>query len=305
MGKAFVQISSVFAELEAGTTSERSRQMMAYKREREEWVGKVPFGWRLVGKHLERDPEQQRALRTAAKRYVAGEAMTTIARDFGMQHGPLKRMLASARVREVLPDKLAGELAAALVGRRMQRVPSSKQSLLGGIARCGVCGGPMRRSSTRAARQGQWYQYRCPEPGHAGISARILEPYVSKAVLDAVDAGLLTKAIRQRAKLGNVRKASEIEARIELLETDHYVNGKIPAARFKRLRDQLVEQLDAARRQERAVGVKFPEELARNLRERWDDLTIDERRRIIGACLERVEVLPVGAGDRVRLVWRG
>jgi site-specific DNA recombinase len=55
MGKAFVQISSVFAELEAGTTSERSRQMHAYKRERGEAVGRVPFGWRRVGKHHEQD----------------------------------------------------------------------------------------------------------------------------------------------------------------------------------------------------------------------------------------------------------
>jgi DNA invertase Pin-like site-specific DNA recombinase len=309
MGKAFVQISSVFAELEAGTTSERSRQMMAYKSDRGEWVGRVPFGWRLVGKHLEPDPDQQAILEQAARRYVAGESFSSIARDLGLGVAPMIRMLHSERVQEVLPPDLLGPLVSALTARRLVRVPTSSASLLGGLASCGVCGGAMVASSTRAGRSGRWRQYRCPVAGHVGISAPWLDAYVSEQVLAAVDTGKLLKAIRARKPKARTRKASELEARLELLEHDHYVTGKVPAARFSRLRDGLLEQLAEARRVEQQAGVAIPEELARNLGERWDTLSIEARRRFVSAVLERIEVAKsVGHGpvdpSRVDLRWR-
>jgi DNA invertase Pin-like site-specific DNA recombinase len=310
MGKAFVQISSVFAELEAGTLSERARQMMAYKRERGEFVGKVPFGWRKVGKGLEPEPGEQKILRDAARRYVRGQTFSEIARALGFHVQTISRMLQSPRVLEGLPPSVSGPLAQALRERKRDRAGTSAKSLLGGLARCAMCGGPLHAAATRGGRRGKWWSYVCRTPGHVHISAGWLDAHVAEAVIEAVDTGKLIAAIKRRQKLARPRKVSEIEARIELLEDAFYVQGKVPKARFERLRDGLLEALKEAQDHERAAATDLPADLARDLGKTWPKLTVPERRRIVSAVLERVEVRKAtdhGTIDpgRVTLVWRG
>ena len=306
MGRAFVQITSVFAELEAGTTSERSRQMMAYKREHGEWVGRVPFGWRLVGKHLERDEDEQRQLQDAARRYVAGDSFNRIAADLGMRTAVLSRILHSERVHEALPEDLSGPLADAILARKYQRIPTSTQSLLGGIARCGVCNATMRTSSTRAGRRGRWGSYRCDAPGHAGIARPWLDERVTEQVLDYIDVDKLLAS--RKAKPKRTRKVSAIEARLEHLDTQ-YVEGKLPKGRFDRMNGALLAQLNEAQQGERDNGIDLPAELARNLAQWWPTFAIETQRRIIKAVVETITVAKAsGHGpiepERVQITWR-
>jgi site-specific DNA recombinase len=310
MGKAMQSIVATFAELESGTISERSRKMMAYKRERGEPVGRVPFGWKRNGKEYEPDPDQQAILAEAARRYVAGETLAAIASDLGFSApGPLSRMLQSDRVQEALPAEQAEALREALKSRLRERVPSSHRSLLGGIATCGQCGATMTAGSTRANRRGRWFSYGCRQSGHVHISAPWLDNYVSEKVVDMVDTGRLTEAISQRRKSKPVRKVSDLEARLEILENAYYVEGKMPESRFRRLRDELLERLEKARRSERERGADLPAETVRDLAERWAALDVPARRKVIAAVLREVEVAKAtgnGAPDpsRVRLVWR-
>jgi DNA invertase Pin-like site-specific DNA recombinase len=297
------------AQFESDQISVRSKAMMAYKAKKGEPVGRVPYGWRRNGKTYEPDPEQQAALREAAARFIAGETFSAIAPGVGLPVASLSRILRSQRVLDALPPELSGPLAQALRDRRWQRVPTSKQSLLGGIARCAECGTTMTKVSTRGGRKnGRWYSYACRD-SHAAISGQWLDAYVTREVLDAADTGRLLTALKKRRKVKTPRRVSEIEARLELLEHDHYVTGKIPAARFERLRDALLDQLKAAQKVERDADVDLPAELARDLGERWGDLSIGTRRRIVRACLEGIEVEKAkGHGrvdpGRVRLVWR-
>lgn len=308
-GRFVYTVLAAAGEMESAHISERSKAMLAYKREREEWVGRVPYGWRLVGKHLERDPSQQEKLSEAARRYIDGESFSGIAHDLGFGIGPLSRMLRSERVQDALPDEVSGPLARALIERKMERVPASRRSLLGGIASCGVCGSSLALSSTRAGRGGRWYQYRCGERGHVGIGGPWLDAFVTEAVLEAVDTGELLAALKRRKTPSRSRKASEVEARLELLD-EMFTSGKVSKPRFERSNAQLLAQLAAARREERSSGVDLPAEVARDLSGRWPDLTLQGRRQIIAAVLERVEVSKAtGHGkidpSRVLLRWRG
>jgi DNA invertase Pin-like site-specific DNA recombinase len=307
-GRAFYQMRGVFGEFESRNLSERSRAMMRHKKDRNEWVGRVPFGWALDDKHLVVDPAQQEILRDAARRFVRGESFSEIGRRHALLVSPLSRMLASERVQGVLPPDLAGELALALKTRRMQRVPTSRQSLLGGIAVCVECGGGMVLASTRGGRRGRWGQYRCPKAGHVGIAARWLEDYVTGRVIDMVDTTKLVDEIRARRATGRTRKASEIEARMELLD-QMFTDGKMTKPRYERANADLVDRLAAAQSAERVQGIDLPAELARELGNRWEGLDVAARRRIIRAVLQRIEVhKATGHGpiseDRVMLVWR-
>jgi DNA invertase Pin-like site-specific DNA recombinase len=307
-GKFVYNVLAAAGQMEADTTSERSKQMHAYKKAHNEPVGRVPFGWKRVGKHFERDEEQQAVLLDAARRYIAGESYNAIAARVGMATQVISRILQSERVHEALPDDVSEPLAEAIMARRMERVPSSVRSLLGGIARCGECGGPLRLSSTRAGRKGRWSQYRCDKPGHAGIAGPWLENYVTEAVLAYIDTDRLQEAIKRQRKTRPTRKVSGIEARLDLLDAQ-YVEGKVSKARFDRMNTQLLEQLKAAQTTERQRGVDLPAELARNLSAKWDGMPVSTRRRILEAVVQSITVAKAeGHGpidpSRVKIEWR-
>jgi DNA invertase Pin-like site-specific DNA recombinase len=309
-GRAMVQMTAVFAELEAGTTSERVRGWHAHKRANGEWVGRVPFGFRRNGKGLEIDPEQFARLEEAARRYVGGESLRAIADDLGMYHPNLGRMLRSDRVVDALPAPLAGRLIEELAGRGRSG-SRAQHSLLGGLARCGVCGAGMTMVADTRHREGRkdWAAYACRERRHVSISQPWLDEHVSSAVLDAIDTRKIVERLEKRKRPKNTKATSEIEARLELLERDFYERGIIARDSYLRRREGLLKRLQDARTADQDAGIDLPRELAEHLTERWPELTIQERRRIIVACVESITVTkatrrgPIDP-NRVAIAWR-
>lgn len=306
MGRAFVQMTSVFAELESGTLSERSRQMHDHLRANGKHAGRTPFGWRTKDGVLVPHGSEQAVLVEAAQRYIAGESLRQVSADLGMYHVNLARMLRSERVLEALPPAVSGPLAQALA-ERGRTGTKAKRSLLGGIARCGTCGAGMTIVGRRA---NNWAAYSCRERGHVAIGQRWLEDHVSGEILAAIDTGKLLARLEKRRKRTRPTIASrEIEARLELLETDFYDRGMMPRDRYLRRREALIAKLAVARQAEEGAGIDLPRELATNLAARWPEVSLHGRRRIISAVLDRVDVAKAnGHGKidpgRVELVWR-
>ena len=308
IGKAFVQISSVFAELESGTLSERSRQMHAHLRAKGKHVGRVPFGWRTQEGFLVREPTEQGVLREMAQRYVAGQSMREVAQEFGFHHPNLARMLKSGRVIDAMPPSLSESLISAL-GERARTGSRAKRSLLGGIARCSVCVAGMTVVAERTRGDKVWSAYSCRERRHVSISRPWLDEYISAQVLEAIDTGKLIRRLEKK-RPGNAPRTSEIEARLEMLETDFYERGIINRDSYLKRREALLKRLQTARTDEADAGIDLPRELAANLSERWPELSLVGRRRIIAAVMQRVDVArATGRGkidaSRVSLIWRG
>jgi DNA invertase Pin-like site-specific DNA recombinase len=308
-GKFIYTVLAAAGEMESARIAERAKSMHAYKKEREEWVGRVPFGWRLVGKHLERNEKEQKILERAARRIVAGESMNKVGNDLGFQRGVLGHMLNRPQVHEALPRELAGPLAEALLARRWHRKGPAVLTLLGGIARCEMCGKGLAMGSSRGNRkQGRWFHYRCHEPGHVGISGGWLDDYVTEQVLAYIDTDKLQEAIKRQRRSLPSRKVSAIEARLELLDSQ-FTEGKVSKSRFDRMNIQLLEQLKAAQADEHQRGIDLPAELARNLSQKWEGMPVSTRRRIIAAVVESITVSkakshgPIGP-ERVKIEWR-
>jgi len=140
------------AQFESDTLSERAKRMHEYKRQQGEWVGRVPFGFRRNGKGLEVDPHQFTVLETAARRYVGGESLRRIAPSLGMTHAALSKRLKSDHVLNALPHPLATSLAQAMA-ERGRTGTRAKRSLLGGLARCGLCGAGLTEGVARRVRE--------------------------------------------------------------------------------------------------------------------------------------------------------
>ncbi len=303
MGEAMMWLLGVFAQLEVRVMAERSRNMHSYLKQNGKVNSRVPFGWRKGSdSRLVDVPEEQAILREMASRFAAGESLRQLGTRFRMEHTSVRHMLRSDRVHATLPPSTASALRAELA-RRESGIRGSSKSLLGGIARCAVCGGPLKMFVRRPPRGGPTYG--CRDSGHVYIGADWLDEHVTKAVLTAIDKGKLAKRL---AKGRKAAPPSDLEARLESLETDFYERGIIGRDSYLRRREGLLRRLDAAR-EEPIEQPNLPRELALHLDQHWTELTIDERRRIILAAVSRVEVGRAASkarhdASRIALVWR-
>lgn len=302
-GTLIRDIVARMAQFESDQLSVRAKAVTDYRRARGEHIGPVPFGFRRDGKGLEPDPSTFPVLKHAAERYVAGESLRRISADVGIHHPNLAQRLRSDLVIDALPPALAARLVQTMA-ERGRTGTRAKRSLLGGLAKCGVCGAGM---TVTGESQG-FASYGC-KPGHVYIAKAWLDDHITQKVLERVDTGKLLKAIAKSRKRPAALASSEIEARLEMLERDFYEMGTIPRDRYLARREGLLKRLKDAREAETDRGIDLPGELARDLSKRWPDLSVHGQRQIIAAVLERIEVAkatshgPVDAG-RVSLTWR-
>jgi len=62
-GKAFLSMLGTFAQLERDTIAERTTDTLRHKMDNGEWVGRIPFGYRIgANGRLEKDREQQKII---------------------------------------------------------------------------------------------------------------------------------------------------------------------------------------------------------------------------------------------------
>lgn len=319
-GKLVYNILISVAQNSSDMTSDRARSMVEWKKERGEPLGRVPYGWKRVGKHYEKDAAQQAVLREAAERFVGGESATAVASGLGFIPKSLSRMLASQRVQDELPAELRADLVRALLDRHQERAPTSERSLLGGIVKCSICQKGLRRCSTRARDKGDpWYIYACHATGHVSISGAWLESFVIGELLSRVDPRAALKAVQQQKTKGGTRKVTEVEARIELLHAE-FAAGRVSMAQYKKTNALLFEQLAKAQESERRAGFDLRAEEIEVLNTilepggrgwgRWDDLlTRAQQRRIVSAFISKLTVdKATGHGrvdpGRVHIEWR-
>jgi len=87
-GRFVLHILGAVAQWERETISERTRNTLRYKRERGEWVGRVPYGFKIGpdGRLIE-DPEKVRNIQRMKRLRRRGYSYREIAEQFGISIG--------------------------------------------------------------------------------------------------------------------------------------------------------------------------------------------------------------------------
>ena len=305
--------------------------------------GSRPFGFE-PDRVTVRDDEAA-IIREVADRLLAGETLRALATDLNSRGihtptgghwspTPLRRMLRSARIsgqREHKSEIVADATWPAIITREQtariramlddparRAVRSARSYLLKGLVRCGHCDAVL---VSRPRDDGKRRYVCATGPQYTGcgrtyVLAEPLEQLVTGAVLHRLDTPELAAAIRgdrDRHEDQHADRVAEITTRLDELATT-YAEGKVSMREWLTARDPLQRQLDAARR--RAARSSRTTVLAEHagrggaLRERWAGLSLDRRRAIIAAVLDRVEVGPGRRGynqfdpSRFELVWR-
>lgn len=145
-----------------------------------------------------------------------------------------------------------------------------------------------------------------------------LEAAVKEMIMVAVDGAALAEALRARGDVddGVAEAVRRDEARLETLSRDFYADEILTREEFMAARGELVKRLEAnrtllARRDRRGVLGAFVGDSG-GLRRAWEGegSSLDWRRAVVGALLDRVEILPGQAGrlpfdpGRVKPTWR-
>lgn len=208
--------------------------------------------------------------------------------------------------------------------RRNQRDTSIKH-LLSGIATCGVCGAAMRVVKNRGA-----FAYSCfrrnPQIGPSFHVSRVqprLEAWVEDVVIARLareDAASLWEGDEEAAAeaLRLEKEAADERARLDVFY-DQAADGDLTPEGLKRIVSKVlpkIERLEAQARGLRISRLPLIDDLVHPdpdvVRGRWEQLAMVQKREVLRALAERIEVLPAGRGrskyndwEVTRIVWRG
>ncbi len=194
------------------------------------------------------------------------------------------------------------------------RPGARKHLLTSGIGRCGVCGGALRVSNSRARSSGPIYM--CTDKGCTGRLQALVDDLVVRVVLgrlampDALD-WLIGDDERARTL---ARRCDELQGRLDEA-ADSQADGKITTGQLERITARIAPQLEAARRERdaelRALDVEVLRPLAGpEAAQRWDAMTVTQRRAVLETLGVAVVLLPRakhGPGfepETVQIEWK-
>jgi len=95
LGNFFLTIMSALAQMERDLIAERTKDVLAHKKEKGEWLGKPPIGYRYNGesKKLEEDEEGMKLIRKAKRLHRRGLSMGDISKRLNLGKSTISRLL--------------------------------------------------------------------------------------------------------------------------------------------------------------------------------------------------------------------
>jgi DNA invertase Pin-like site-specific DNA recombinase len=165
-----------------------------------------------------------------------------------------------------------------------------------GVLRCGSCDA---RMVVGTSNNSSYYIYRCPPTGdctrRVTISARLVEEVVVDEVqrlIADIRERVSTESVVEDAEGGYAEAQQKLDAATRIALQSGVLDEPAAIERLTTLR----EERDAAKdRYDRALSDEVTESIVLSA-EDWDVLTLEERRELVRAVIERVTVSPVGRG---------
>jgi site-specific DNA recombinase len=327
-----------FASHESGVKSERIRRKKLELAESGRWAGgPTPFGYRLRDGELVVDRVEAREIKAAAKALLAGQSLSSLSRDWTARKvgdrprwnaTRLKSVLTSARLvgdrvhlgqvvgkatwKPILDEDTHRALVALTEGRKRGKRAPRNENLLSGIAVCALCG---RNLCGQAS---GYYTCSMGAAGCGGVSARI--PYVDEVVVENFLALIRSKAFLAALDPPETPDTAPLVAELRAAErrleeiSAEWGAGRLTTAELTAARTPAMERVQEAREAlaiatDTAIAQQLPD--MREIAKRWEAADVGDRRRWIGALVERVEIkrssLPSRRGfdrGRVMIRWR-
>jgi site-specific DNA recombinase len=92
-GRFFLTIISAFAQMERDLMAERTKDALSHKKEKGEWCGRIPYGFKIEDNRLVEDPEQIKVIQKAKRMKRAGKSIRDIADGLDMSKSVVHRLV--------------------------------------------------------------------------------------------------------------------------------------------------------------------------------------------------------------------
>jgi site-specific DNA recombinase len=334
MGKAFLRILLVFAELERDRISESWEIATSSAVARGIHIARyAPVGYEKGSdKRLSPGPLAP-AIREAFLMRAAHQSNTAIAHRLdqiaprargGRWTPPIVERIIKNRVymghayrgenlnRDAHPPIVTpAEWQAANAAPVRAAARSRKPNLLGGIARCAACRYVLAPQQTgRRDRPISSYRCRathaagiCPEP--ANINRRALDEYVESVWREQMASEALTVQQDSEALALAAEALAAAESELEEFAAD-LTARRVLGARYHRALQARAGAVEQARAQVARAAAQGPAAIEI---ESYDELPVEDRKRILGSSIDAVIVARAPArtalSERVTILWRG
>jgi site-specific DNA recombinase len=216
------------------------------------------------------------------------------------------------------PIVTLAEWEAAQHPRKLQTPRRKEPALLGGLIHCDGCGRPMTRTGQQL-KNGYLLRYLCRRRSAHGecqspsvIESGIADRFVEQAFLDRERARLEARPLISTPLEGIEEAVSVFEAaQAELVAFQRVGRATDPgyadALEARRAEVEAARSELAERQQIQSSGL-----LRANLIDDWSDLTVGEKRQILAAVIDKVDVVKAArrgrngstAAERLNIVWR-
>lgn len=329
-GRMTARILGSVARHESEHKSERVQRALEQRATMGVSHGKVAYGWaRSVlpdGSKVETVNEAEAAVvLDAATRIVAGETLYGITKDYNARGvaSPTGKLWSKGMLRAVVTrdrnvglrvhrgevvgagdwpailDRALWEQLRAVLADPVRRTSTSSAAvhLLSGLARCGVCGGPMRATLNRHVPSYKCADGSCVSRNRADVDALVTHLVLARlAQPDAAE--LLTPADDSTRRA--VAELAELRARLDTA-ADDYADGTIDREQMHRINERTRPRLEAAQSRARVVDTApVLAELvsAKSAEAVWSRLPLSRRRAVVD-LLVNIRVLRAQSGARV------
>lgn len=344
-GQFIAELLVAQARMESANTSTRQQRKAAEMAK----LGLPSVGgYRHFGYNLHRTEvveEEAKLIRAGVEHILAGGSIRSLCFEWQTsgvhtptgrpwQPSPLRRMLESpvlSAQREhkgvlsagnwqpIVSPETTSAVRSVLRGSSRRTSPGpTRKRLLSGFLRCGLCGERMV-GRPRVDGTPRYVCSRAPGKPNCGGIAILTEPVdalVLEMLVAALDTAQLAAAFQGRTdgndELGDLIRQDEIA--METLAADFYVEKLISREEFLTARRQLSERLEQNRdRLARRTGSGALQGLigrGADLKQRWQDETLDRKRSILAAVFDHIKVHRAVKGrrafdaKRIEPVWR-
>jgi site-specific DNA recombinase len=92
-GKFFLTIISALAQMERDLISERTVDALSYKRTKREWMGRIPFGYRVEDNHLVEDTDAMNTIQKAKRMKGQGKTIREISGSLNLSVGYVHKVV--------------------------------------------------------------------------------------------------------------------------------------------------------------------------------------------------------------------
>lgn len=325
-GRLMVTQMLAFAEYECANTSLRINKTFDYKKKSKEVLsGKIPYGYRIVDKHLVIDPEKADIARQVFQTYIdTGGISETLRKTEGLglpkTQRAMKKMLQNRKYigecygienyHEAIIDRDTFDMVQEMLGRNVRQT-KFRTYIFSGLCTCSNCGRRMIGTTDRNKSKGTRYKiYICS--GHyrafqdcinsKSLNEKKLEKYLVENLKDLAFGDI---SVKDKRKATNYeKKIASTEKKISRLK-ELYLNELITLDDYKHDLAAYKADIDtfkAEARKYKGTDKKALYDLVgRNLADWYWTLSEDERRVIWRSVIDQIYF---GSDKNIKIVFR-